>query len=371
MLRQLYIKNFALIDELDTDLHDGFTAITGETGAGKSIILGALGLLLGRRAESRQVKAGEKRCIIEAHFTAETLSPTLFDDNDLDYDATDTVLRREVTAAGKSRAFVNDTPVSLPVLRTIASQLIDIHSQHQNLLLERTDFQLRVLDIMATDDTLLADYTQAFTAWHDTEQQLSELRQSLQRSQAEEDFMRYQLAELQKANLSEGEQEELEQEALTLEHAEDIKTALYEADTLLSGEQQAATDAVRRARLTLEHIAKVYPQVATAAERLDSLEIELRDIASDISANLGTRGREFGGRDAHLEAHLGQSEGYETCEHLLLNGLSGFLSCLGEGGSLSLCVGEKGFDALFELADGLVGMVYLVELLLQAVLQGE
>lgn len=286
MLQQLYIKNFALIDELDTDFYAGFSAITGETGAGKSIVLGALGLLMGRRAESRQVKTGEKKCTIEAHFSAERLDRQLFEDNDIDYEPTDTILRREVTSAGKSRAFVNDTPVSLQVMRDIAAQLIDIHSQHQNLLIERADFQLNVVDIIAHDDDQLAQYQQAYNAWHVAQKELRELQQSLQRSQAEEEFMRFQLAELSKAQLADGEQEELEQEARTLEHAEDIKTALFEADTLLSGEHQAATEAVRRAKQSLGHITEVFPQVADAVQRLESVEIELCDIAADISQSV-------------------------------------------------------------------------------------
>lgn len=286
MLNHLYIKNFALIDELDIDFHSGFSVITGETGAGKSIVLGALGLLLGRRAESRQVKTGEKRCTIEAHFSANTLSEHLFTDNDIDYDPADTILRREVTAQGKSRAFINDTPVSLQLLRTISNQLIDIHSQHQNLLIERSDFQLQVLDIISKNKEQLSDYQSAFKEYNVILQQLNDLQQSLNRSRAEEDFMRFQLQELVNAQLTEGEQEQLEQEANTLEHAEDIKSALYEADSQLSDEAHGATDNVRRATHALQHIAAVFPQVAEAANRLETVAIELQDIATDISSSV-------------------------------------------------------------------------------------
>lgn len=284
MIKHLYIKNFALIDELDIAFHAGFSVITGETGAGKSIILGALGLLLGRRADSRQVKTGEKRCVIEAHFSSDNLDEQLFNEAELDYDSSEAILRREVTAAGKSRAFINDTPVSLQTLRAIGSLLIDIHSQHQNLLLEQADFQLHVLDALAEDATLLDDYRQAYDAHHKAEQELKLLQQNLDSSRREEDFMRFQLQELTNAHLTEGEQEDLEQEANTLEHAEDIKTALYEADTLLSGDDHGATDDVRQAMQTLQHITDVYPQVADAAKRLDSVAIELADIAADVSS---------------------------------------------------------------------------------------
>lgn len=284
MIKHLYIKNFALIDELDIAFHAGFSVITGETGAGKSIILGALGLLLGRRADSRQVKTGEKRCVIEAHFSSDNLDEQLFNEAELDYDSSETILRREVTAAGKSRAFINDTPVSLQTLRAIGSLLIDIHSQHQNLLLEQADFQLHVLDALAEDATLLDNYRQAYDAHHKAEQELKLLQQNLDSSRREEDFMRFQLQELTNAHLTEGEQEDLEQEANTLEHAEDIKTALYEADTLLSGDDHGATDGVRQAMQTLQHITDVYPQVADAAKRLDSVAIELADIAADVSS---------------------------------------------------------------------------------------
>lgn len=286
MLSHLYIKNFALIDELDIDFHTGFSVITGETGAGKSIVLGALGLLLGRRAESKQVKTGEKRCTIEAHFSANTLPESLFTSNDIDYDPDDTILRREVTAQGKSRAFINDSPVSLQLLRTIGNQLIDIHSQHQNLLIERSDFQLQVLDIISKDAAQLSDYQSAYKEYHAAGQELSELQQSLNRSRTEEDFMRFQLQELTNAKLVDGELEQLEQEANTLEHAEDIKSALYEADTQLNAENRGATDSVRRATQSLQHIATVYPQVAEAANRLESVSIELQDIAADISASV-------------------------------------------------------------------------------------
>ena len=168
MLQQLYIKNFTLIDELNIELHPGFSVITGETGAGKSIILGAIGLLLGQRADSKTIKQGADRCVIEAHFNLSRyqLEP-FFTDNDIDYDASDCIIRRELTAAGKSRAFINDTPVSLALLKELGDMLVDVHSQHQNLLLGKQDFQLEVVDTLAKDQDALTAYQQTYAAYHD------------------------------------------------------------------------------------------------------------------------------------------------------------------------------------------------------------
>ena len=224
MIKRLFIKNFALIDKLDIELHRGFSVITGETGAGKSIILGAIGLLLGQRADSKAIKQGAEKCIIEAHFDLSRYElKGLFDENEIEYDATDTIVRRELTAAGKSRAFINDTPVALALLKELGEQLMDVHSQHQNLLLNKQDFQLSVVDIIAKDSQELAEYHQAYHAYQLLQRQLQELQDDIERNRQNQDFLQYQYEELANARLSEGEQEELEQQSETMSHAEDIK----------------------------------------------------------------------------------------------------------------------------------------------------
>ena len=217
MLKQLYIKNFTLIDELDIQLFPGFSVITGETGAGKSIILGALSLLLGQRADSKSIKTGCDRCIIEAHFDLSRYQlESLFADNDIDYDADDCIFRRELTAAGKSRSFINDTPVPLTVMKTVGQQLVDIHSQHQNLLLQEEDFQLNVVDIIAQDSQQLADYQEAFRSYQSARRAVAQMEENIAKAAENEDFMRFQYNELHEAQLEPGQQEELEQESETL-----------------------------------------------------------------------------------------------------------------------------------------------------------
>lgn len=239
MLQQLYIKNFTLIDELNIELHPGFSVITGETGAGKSIILGAIGLLLGQRADSKTIKQGADRCVIEAHFNLSRyqLEP-FFTDNDIDYDASDCIIRRELTAAGKSRSFINDTPVSLALLKELGDMLVDVHSQHQNLLLGKQDFQLEVVDTLAKDQDALTAYQQTYAAYHDKQRQLRELQEEMERNRQNVDFLQFQYEELANAQLVEDEQEEMEQQRETMTHSEDIKTALYETQQHLSADEQ-------------------------------------------------------------------------------------------------------------------------------------
>ena len=286
MLKKLYIKNYALIDLLDIELYSGFSVLTGETGAGKSIILGAIGLLLGQRADSKSIKTGAERCTIEAHFDLSRydLQP-FFTDNDIDYDAEDTIIRREITAT-KSRAFINDTPVALSMLKELGEQLVDIHSQHQNLLLNKQDFQLSVVDIIAQNQGLLADYQESYSQLQTAKNQLQALKEDIERNRQQADFMQFQFEELQQANLVDGEQEELEQQSDMLSHAEDIKGALYEADGLLNGEQQGAVDHVRQSFQTLRNISRVLPAASELAERLESCHIELKDIADEVSSLL-------------------------------------------------------------------------------------
>ena len=284
MLQQLYIKNFTLIDELNIELHPGFSVITGETGAGKSIILGAIGLLLGQRADSKSIKQGADRCVIEAHFDLSRydLKP-FFDENDIEYDDHDTIIRRELTAAGKSRAFINDTPVALTMLKELGDQLMDVHSQHQNLLLNKQDFQLNVVDILANDSKELEDYQQCFANYQQKTKELNQLREEIERNKQNADFLQFQYDELEAAQLVEGEQEELEQQSETMSHAEDIKTALYEADNALSGDESGVVSQVKSAYNALNGISKVMPKTAELTERLDSCRIELKDIADEVS----------------------------------------------------------------------------------------
>ena len=284
MLQQLYIKNFTLIDELDIELHPGFSVITGETGAGKSIILGAIGLLLGQRADSKSIKQGADRCVIEAHFDLSRydLKP-FFDENDIEYDDHDTIIRRELTAAGKSRAFINDTPVALTMLKELGDQLMDVHSQHQNLLLNKQDFQLNVVDILANDSKELEEYQQCFANYQQKTKELNLLREEIERNKQNADFLQFQYDELEAAQLAEGEQEELEQQSETMSHAEDIKTALYEADNALNGDESGVVSQVKSAYNALNSISKVMPKTDELTERLDSCRIELKDIADEVS----------------------------------------------------------------------------------------
>lgn len=287
MLKQLYIKNYALIDHLDIELYPGFSVITGETGAGKSIILGAIGLLLGQRADSKSIKAGAEKCVIEAHFDLSRYPmQDFFDENEIEQDSEDTIVRRELTAAGKSRAFINDTPVGLSQLKELGEQLVDVHSQHQNLLLQKQDFQLSVVDIIANDQKELSAYQQSFSELSALNSQLQELKDDIERNRQNQDFLQFQFDELENARLTEGEQEELEQQSETMEHAEDIKTALYEADNALYGEQIGVVSQVRTAKQALSGISKVMPKTAELAERLESCRIELKDIADEVSSML-------------------------------------------------------------------------------------
>ncbi len=287
MITHLYIKNFTLIDELDIELYSGFSVITGETGAGKSIILGAIGLLLGQRADSKTIKQGADKCVIEAHFDLSRYDMRpLFDENEIEYDDTDTIVRRELTASGKSRAFINDTPVPLTVLKELGEQLMDVHSQHQNLLLNKQDFQLNVVDIIAKDAKELADYQQTYGELQTAKEQLQKMKDDIERNSQNLDFLQFQYDELTNARLTEGEQEELEQQSETMEHAEDIKSALYEADNALYGDVGGAVSGVRTAMNALSGISKVMPQTAELAERLNSCHIELKDIADEVSSLL-------------------------------------------------------------------------------------
>ena len=287
MLKHLYIKNFTLIDELDISLYEGFSVITGETGAGKSIILGAIALLLGQRADSKTIKQGADKCVIEANFDLSRYDmQPFFDENDIEYDAGDCIIRRELTAAGKSRAFINDTPVALSMLKELGDQLMDVHSQHQNLLLNKQDFQLEVVDIIADDATQLAKYQSTYTEYLKAEKELGEMMLTIERNRENLDFLQFQYEELTNANLTEGEQEELEQRSETMEHSEDIKSALYTTDNALSGEQNGVIESLRTSLSALRNIESVYPEVSELIQRIDSSYIELKDVSHEISSLL-------------------------------------------------------------------------------------
>lgn len=290
MLKKLDIRNFTLIDHLEMALYPGFSVITGETGAGKSIVIGAIGLLLGNRADAKQVKRGCDKCIIEATFDLSIYHSDVlkdfFEDNDLDYEPEECLLRREVNANGKSRAFINDTPVTLALMRELGEQLIDVHSQHQNLLLSKEDFQLNVVDIIARDRQQLADYRAAFAEYRSAQRRLEELREQIATSRDNGDFLRFQQKELSEANLASGEQEQLEQEAELMSHAEDIKRALHEADYGLSGDDTGIVNLTRSIAAQLRSVADVYPEAQELAERLESCFVELKDISQEIASKV-------------------------------------------------------------------------------------
>lgn len=287
MLKQLYIKDFTLIDELDITFNPGFSVITGETGAGKSIILGALHLLLGQRADSKQIKAGCKKCVVEAHFDLSRYDMAgFFDRNEIDYDSADCILRREVSSSGKSRAFINDTPVSLGVMHELGEQLVDIHSQHQNLLLQKEDFQLNVVDIIADDAVQKKEYQNAYNVWQEKKRALDDFQEECKKNKENEEFLRFQFAELDRAKLVAGEEAELEQQSQTMSHTEEIKGALYEASNFLSNEETGCVGQVRHASERLHDIVDVYVDIKDIAERLDSAYIELKDISGEIDSHL-------------------------------------------------------------------------------------
>ena len=287
MLKHLYIKNFTLIDELDIELRQGFSVITGETGAGKSIILGAIALLLGQRADPKAIKLGTDKCIIEAHFDISNYGiDDFFTENDIENEPNDCIIRRELTASGKSRAFINDTPVQLAMLKELGERLVDVHSQHQNLLLNKQDFQLSVVDIIAEDSCQLAKYQQIYRQYQQVKRELETLKESIERNRQNADFLQFQYDELSQASLVDGEQEELEQKNDTMSHSEEIKSALYDADNYMSAEQTGIVGALRSALSSLKRIEKVYPVAEELVERLDSSYIELKDIAEEISGYL-------------------------------------------------------------------------------------
>lgn len=286
MLKHLYIKNFALIKELDIDFQSGFSVITGETGAGKSIMLGAINYLLGQRADSKSIMPGAEKCTIEATFGIEGYQlKSLFEENDTDFDEQECIIRREFTTSGKSRAFVNDTPANLTFLKELGYQLIDIHSQHQNLLIAKEDFQLHILDVMAQNNKQLQDYRTCYASYKQTELELKHAKEILAQSKAEEDYLRFQLEQLEELNPKAGEDEELEEEQNELSHAEEIKSVLYKADSQFSNdsEQGGVIELLKHISQGIQSLVRVYPAVEEYAERIESALIELKDISAELS----------------------------------------------------------------------------------------
>ena len=286
MLRSLYIQNYALIEKLDIDFEPGFSVITGETGAGKSIILGAIGLLLGQRADVKSIRTGATKCVIEAHFDVSRYSNLrpFFADNGLDYDD-ECILRRELYASGKSRAFINDSPAQLTQMKELGEQLIDVHSQHQNLLINTEGFQLNVLDLLAHDDATLAAYQSVYKQWKQAQGDLDKLVEKIARDKADEDYIRFQWQQLDEARLTPGEQEELEQETELLSHAEDIKAGLYQASQRFNDDENGLLSGLKECCNTMQNLQNVYPPAEEWANRLESSFIELKDIADEIADN--------------------------------------------------------------------------------------
>ncbi|MBQ7442116.1 MAG: AAA family ATPase, partial [Prevotella sp.] len=284
MLKQLYIKDYALIDELIIDLHRGFSVITGETGAGKSIILGALGLLLGQRADIKSIKSGAKKCTVEAHFDLSRYPmEDFFTENEIDYDLNDCILRREITATGKSRAFINDTPVTLTMMRLLGQQLVDIHSQHQNLLLQEEDFQLRTVDIIADNSEILHDYQSHFKQYQSICQQIEQQKQKISEIQERADYIRFQYQELSKVDLYPEMQTELEQERDKLSHVEEIKLNLFSAEQQFSSDEGGGIlSQLKEVSRHINDITDVYPSIKETAERIDNCMIELKDLYEGI-----------------------------------------------------------------------------------------
>lgn len=312
MLKQLYIQNFTLIDEMNILFHPGFSVITGETGAGKSIILGALGLLKGNRADTKQIRQGEERCVIEAHFDIRQYDlKDFFLENDLDDDPHDCILRREININGKSRAFINDTPASLSVMKDLGERLIDIHSQHQNLLLNKEDFQLHVVDILTKDEDTLRKYQESYQNYKKEQTILEEMIAKVSKDQENEDYLRFQLQELSDAALSEGEQEVLEQEISTLEHAEEIKSALYLSQKLISNESNGIIETLNQVSQQLQKIEQIYTPVQEISQRMESCYIEMKDLLQEITA----QGEQVSYNPQQLEQSQARLDTINSLEH--------------------------------------------------------
>ncbi len=282
MLKQLHISNYALIDNLTVSFDSGFNVITGETGAGKSILLGALGFAMGDRADTGVLYDPSKKCVVEALFELddESLRP-LFETNDLDFE-TECLFRRELNSQKKSRAFINDTPVALQTMKELGNQLVDIHSQHDSLLLTNADFQLKLLDDIAQNGTTLAQYQTEYAKRNSLKRQLNELHEMATKNTAENDYLKFQLDELDKAGLKEGEYADIEQTLGMMENAEEIKTLLVTANVLMEDSENAILNQCNELCSTLSRLRQLLPDTENLQERLDALRVELKDIAYDL-----------------------------------------------------------------------------------------
>ena len=282
MLKHLQISNYALIDELSVNFESGFNVITGETGAGKSILLGALGFALGDRADTNVLYDKDKKCIVEAQFELndKALQP-LFEANDLDFEA-DCIFRRELNPQKKSRAFINDTPVSLQTMKEIGNQLVDIHSQHDSLLLTDADFQLKLLDEIAQNSAVLADYQAEYAKYNAFKRKLNDLKDMATKNTAENDYLKFQLDELDKADLKEGEYADIEQTLSVMENAEEIKILLVTANSLMEEGETAILGQFNELASTLSRLKHLLPDTEELAERFENLKVELKDIAYDL-----------------------------------------------------------------------------------------
>ncbi len=284
MLLSLKVKNYALIENLYVEFHEGLNIITGETGAGKSILLGALGLILGKRADTTVLNSSSEKCVVEAEFYIKDYSlEQFFEENDLDYDD-HTVLRREILPSGKSRAFINDSPVLLSVIQELSVKLVDIHSQHQTLQLNKQEFLLGIVDEFCGNSELLVDYHRSYEQYKEKFKTYTDTKQHIESVKADIDFVSFQVDELQKANVREGELENLEAEVTKLENAGDIKSGLHESLQILSADQMNVLDNLQLVGNKLSIIAKVYPEAKSYFERLESVRIELKDLDADLDA---------------------------------------------------------------------------------------
>ena len=283
MLHHLTISHYALIEQLDIDWMPGFSVITGETGAGKSIMLGALNLLLGGRADAKAIQTGEKKCLVEASFDINGLDlEPFFAANDIDFDPKECIVRREVLQSGKSRAFINDTPVAIAKLKEIGTAIIDIHSQHQNLLIRNESFLIETLDVMAGQTEPLAAYKCLYNQCRQAIERLKALQERAAQGRSDEEYLQFQLNQIDEANIQPNEQEELEKEQNLLSHAEDIKQAFYTAQGLIQSDTFSMTHYLRQASDAVRNIADKHPEAEELAERLRSVRIELEDIEGEL-----------------------------------------------------------------------------------------
>lgn len=285
MLKRLSISNYALIDQLEIDFEQGLTIITGETGAGKSIILGALSLILGERADSSSIRDKERKTVVEAIFDISdyNLEP-FFNENDIDYYDGELIARREINPNGRSRAFVNDGVVGLATLKELMTRLVDIHSQHSNMLLSRPSFQLSILDNIAGHHNELNTYSDLYANYRAIERTLNDLRENYERNRSEEDYLRFQLNQLQETNLKPDEDEELEQQQRRLANATSLKEDLWKVISILNGEEHSLLDQLQDVNHTLEAAEENLEEVAGMSERVGNALIDLKDIAQSISS---------------------------------------------------------------------------------------